>query len=92
LNADFSAINNTLPQRGHLGRPKLCVAATSVLQAHWMVIVDSPRRTDTRTPVWPYGRDGAGSLWRGCDAIMKLSWPAMVNFRGCPKGISAKAS
>lgn len=54
LNSDTSAINRTLPQRGHFGRLKsgvtgsLAVQANSLaVQANWMLIVDPPRRSDT---------------------------------------------
>jgi hypothetical protein len=40
LKADSSATSRTFPQRGHFGRPRFEVAASSVLQANWMLIVD----------------------------------------------------
>lgn len=78
LNADSSAISRMLPQRGHLGRRKLWVAGSGVLQASCKVIVDSPRRS--HTPHLSRCCYHAWPLWRCHDAIMKLSWPVSANF------------
>jgi hypothetical protein len=71
LNSDSSAIRSTLSQRGHFGRPKFRVAATSVLQASSQFIVDL-LDADYPHPVLPLDDNSAGGMWRRRDAIMKL--------------------
>jgi len=57
LNRDSSAMSNTLPQRGHLGRLSLSVAAgldARTWHADWTIIVEPPRRSRTAPdrPQW----------------------------------------
>jgi hypothetical protein len=85
LNADSSAISRVLPQRGHLGRPKLWAAGSRASQASCKVIVDPPRRSHTH-PVYPQCNHHARPLWRCHDAIMKLSWPVGATFGGNDNG------
>jgi hypothetical protein len=44
-----------------------------------MLIVDFSSTLSHRTPSDPILRDVAQSLWRRCDAIVKLLWPLRRN-------------
>src|SRR5271169_217915 len=78
LNADFSAISTTLPQRGHLGRRNSYVTGSEASQANCMVIVETSSTFPHPTPICPDTPQCCARSWRRCDANMKLSWPETV--------------